>query len=319
VRGLTLALLLAGLTLAISSPARADGPGDLTVGLVSCWDMEEESGVRADSWGDNDLTANNNPGYAAGVVGNALNLVTANSQSLSSDSGDLSSGQLTLSLFFKPISNPTASINRALAGRYSTNNNQRAYQLGHISTGIRFNVSSDGSSFSTVESNFTLSIDTWYFLAGRVSGNDLKLFVDANSFSISSTIAANTNSTAPFMVGTRPDLVTFADAYIDNLVFWNIALSDDQITWIRNDGAGRSCADIIATGDAEPEPTPTPPPGSFTLPGYVYTVELPSGNEAAVQMTATAGDSIIAALILILVAATLFETARRMARAGSAR
>ena len=60
----------------------------LTDNLVAYWKLEEASGTRFDELtgcggGGCDLTANNNPGNAAGKHGNAVQLTLANSQWIS--------------------------------------------------------------------------------------------------------------------------------------------------------------------------------------------------------------------------------------------
>ena len=57
----------------------------LLTGLVSWWDLDEESGVRADSViaSGNDLTDNNTVLYAAGKIGNAASHVAAQTENLS--------------------------------------------------------------------------------------------------------------------------------------------------------------------------------------------------------------------------------------------
>lgn len=54
----------------------------LLVSLVAYWTMNEDSGTRADSAGDNDLTDNNTVGAVPGIIGNAALFVAANNEYL---------------------------------------------------------------------------------------------------------------------------------------------------------------------------------------------------------------------------------------------
>ena len=71
-----------GILVAVASPAR----DDTTVGLVSCWDFEEESGTRYDAVGDNDLTDYNTVTRGSGRDGYAASFDAANSEYLAIDS-----------------------------------------------------------------------------------------------------------------------------------------------------------------------------------------------------------------------------------------
>jgi len=51
-------------------------------GLVSWWDLDEESGIRYDSVGSNDLTDNNTVGYDNGKIVNAASFVATNGERL---------------------------------------------------------------------------------------------------------------------------------------------------------------------------------------------------------------------------------------------
>ncbi len=87
-------------------PFGGGGPfgGHATLGDVAVWwKMNEESGVRVDEVGSNDLIDNNTVGYAAGKIGNAASMVEARTEWLSRDAGvgeqviDTSSGAWSFS------------------------------------------------------------------------------------------------------------------------------------------------------------------------------------------------------------------------------
>lgn len=106
----TLSLVLFGLIWAgvwvgvvFSTPAHAPAPAiepSLWDGLVSYWKLDEESGVRYDSWGDNDLTDNNTVGFTTtSILGNAADFIATNHEYLSrSDNPSLSMGDVDFSI-----------------------------------------------------------------------------------------------------------------------------------------------------------------------------------------------------------------------------
>ena len=62
--------------------AAAAPPSTLLTGLVSWWKLDEESGVRYDAVGSNDLTDNNTVGFSTGLVGNAAHTIDGNAEGL---------------------------------------------------------------------------------------------------------------------------------------------------------------------------------------------------------------------------------------------
>lgn len=98
----------AAAALALPRAARAD---DLKTGLVSYWDLTEQSGTRADSHGNNDLTDNNTVGYAAEAWGDAADFEKDNNEYLSLADGpalEVGSNDFSISTWVKFESLPAS-------------------------------------------------------------------------------------------------------------------------------------------------------------------------------------------------------------------
>lgn len=73
------------------APANSPPPSSLENGLVSFWNLDEESGERVDDAGNNDLTDNNTVLFGVGKIDNAADLESGNDEYLShADNADLS-------------------------------------------------------------------------------------------------------------------------------------------------------------------------------------------------------------------------------------
>jgi len=73
----------------------------LLTGLVSWYKLDEESGPRSDTHGNNNLTDNNTVGYTAGKIGNAAVFVDASNESLTGGPLTQDSGDFTFSFWSK--------------------------------------------------------------------------------------------------------------------------------------------------------------------------------------------------------------------------
>ncbi len=214
--------------------------------VISSWSMDEESGVRADSHGANDLADNNTVLFAAGKIGNAANFERDNSEYLSiADNVSLSvTGALTICGWIKIESGGTV---RRIITKSNTTGDQRSYAF-QISTGddLTFTVSSDGTAGAQTTATATtfgsLSTGVWYFIVAQHDPVANTIGVSVNAGTID-TAAHSTNifdSTADFIIGTFQTLAGFYDGLVDEVVLFSEVLSQDEIDWLYNAGNGRS-------------------------------------------------------------------------------
>ncbi len=235
------ALLLTGLALLLTaSPAAAqsDTPGDLTDSLVACWDMDEASGVRYDSWGDHHLTDNNTVGAVAGLVGGAAAFDAYNREFLSlAHSSDLFVGDrfAVYAIVDIDLSELSTADIIQIVGVYGE---QRLVVA-----------KSEMWGYGVYDGRWNYSIAPytagWHILTGLYNGNDVILVVDGQPADAErSAIPAETDN--PLYVGYAPD-AGYISGSVDTTAVWQRTLTADERLWLYNDGAGRSCEEIIAT------------------------------------------------------------------------
>jgi hypothetical protein len=270
---------------AITPPAYAQHPGDLTAGLISCWDMDETSGTRYDAWGSNHLVEEIEGSYTAGLHGNAL-----------IDGYVFSLVNAPENFTFITTVNNGASV---------------------FWEGV-FSMQSIGSSVVVDFGENQLSIEnletTWQIRSiKRQSDNSVYFRIDDQGVSGSSSIDNG--------FATEFGIVPYAA--VDTTALWSVALTNSQLDWLYNDGNGRSCSDIIATSappptetpteTPTPDPTETPPPAETPTPtptpmaAAVYFTTLPSGEIGAVRMEVGAGEIIVASALGALLILQLFN------------
>ena len=241
------ALLLTGLALLLAaSPAAAqsDTPGDLTDSLVACWDMDEASGVRYDSWGDHHMTDNNTVGAVAGVVGNAAMFVEANGESLSTpDQPEFTAAEMSIVAWFRGVDTVNDYSGDIIAkwGGSPTTREWELYYHGQASPpDISFWVSPDGSALTSIKLFVPALDDVWHMAVAVIGSSGNMLAVDDGAWEASAYVApVDGDHMVRIGAGSR--------GIVDQTAIWQRAITNDERLWLYNDGAGRSCEEIIAT------------------------------------------------------------------------
>lgn len=215
-------------------------------GLVAYWPLDEASGTRRDAWGANHLTDNASVGQAVGKVAGAAQFTAASNNYLScSGTGALALGDIDLTLACWAYFD-TLSANRDLLAQTDTTGNQRGYALFFRVTGtmLRFQASTDGVTFITVDATITPATATWYYIVGWRDRAAQTLNIQVNNGAV--TAAAYTGnvfaSTAQFRIGRRSDSLGQQDGRIDEAARWNRVLTAAERTYLYNSGGGRRVA-----------------------------------------------------------------------------
>jgi hypothetical protein len=129
----------------------------------------------------------------------------------------------------------------------------------HGDNRLRFSVSPNGSTLTTVTWASTLSTGTWYFVAGEWDGTNTKLSVNGATFqttSFSGTIHSNARA---FDMGLISGSGNPLDGRIDEVGIWmGRALTQTEVSQLYNGGAGLPYDSFGAAGTPTPTPTPTP-------------------------------------------------------------
>ncbi|MDX1523469.1 MAG: LamG domain-containing protein, partial [Anaerolineae bacterium] len=234
----------------------------LAVNLQGHWTLDETTGQRLDSSGnDNHLADINGVGSVAGPVGGAADFPLANQSYLLIDdvnhTGLDITGDLTMVGWVK--FNSSEWLRQAIISKYDgDDHDQRSYRLVYRPEGtFVFNASRNGN----YQNNFELTADapngivsgTWYHLAGVYdsTGQTMALYLDGDLIgSRTVTHSSIYDSSAPFIIGADMRF-GYIDRYFDGaLDDWQVygdALTETEIE------------DLMALG-TPPAPDPPPPP-----------------------------------------------------------
>lgn len=210
--------------------------------LVAYWKLEEASGTRVDATGrGNDLTANNSPGNAAGVQGNALSVVQASSQSLTrAVSSDLLLGDtdytVTAWLNATQITN-----NKGVVGN-GDGASTWDYQIYIDTSSIRASITRNGAAGAVLTWGTPIVAGTWYFvvMTYTVATRFLRLSVDNGTMLAADNAGAHNQTGTTFSIGRRPQGSSSMAGSIDEVGVWKRILTSAEITALYNSGAGRS-------------------------------------------------------------------------------
>jgi len=200
----------------------------LPTGLVSWWNLDEESGVRYDAVGSNDLTDGNTVLYAAGKIGNAASFVKANSERLFSAVGgavNLLNDNYTYAFWMKNTSTTGYQFPLSRA-------NDAGFRRETGASTIRFFV---GATFTATTS---FSQDEWVFVAGWIGDDDKPTFSVNDGTPIVGAAATRVYNSSRLFLGTQ-GTTNYYDGELDLVGVWNRVLTAAEITELYNTGAGK--------------------------------------------------------------------------------
>jgi hypothetical protein len=305
-----LALLLVILAVSIFPAAAAPQPAPLmsnpgATGLVSCWSLNETSGNRADLYGGNTLTDNNTVGYATGKVGNAADFELDTSEYFTGNGYSLASKSFTIAGW---VNLESKTANRIIASQWDFANNRRQWQLIYQQSTDRFvfQMTTDGTfttAFSASADSFgSPSTGTWYYIVGTYNrGTSISISINGTTDTTNTANLMYTTQTAGYGMGMYNPVggTNYYDGLMDEFIFYERALTSDEISWLYNSGNGRACSVVnptptptaTATVTATVTPTPTPTVTSTATETATPTVTLtgvPSTATPTVTATVTA-------------------------------
>lgn len=229
--------------------------GTLLYRMVSAWPLDEVgTGTRFDKIAANtnnltpqntvtDESANNGTGF----YGTSARLETNFSESptlyLPGSTGVASELPFTVAFRVK-MSNSDATTNRFLFGRWRSASNSKGFGIVHTPGGnIRIQVSSDGTTNDLVSTGIAVSDDTFYIVVCRYFGDGLSANGKGFDLRVGGTAEASNYSAGGVYyasytdVGHNADFVTSGtDALIQQLYFWDRALTDEEVAILENEG-----------------------------------------------------------------------------------
>ena len=170
----------------------------------------------------------------------SLGLLSASSQYLSvSDNSNLSIvGDLTIELWYKPSSQPTAGTDNILVSKFATTGNQRSYYFSYSATSggslrLKFACDATGAGETTKERSNAMITGTWYHCACVyiASAGTVQFYLNTNPSTINSALPTSIfNSTADFQISGYEGTTSLADGFFDEVRIWNTARTSAQIS-----------------------------------------------------------------------------------------
>jgi len=215
--------------------------------LISYWKLDETSGTRADSKGTNTLTDNNTVLFLTGIINNAADFESTNSEYLSlASNSTVQTGDIdfTFTAWVKLESKP------AVAGHIISKRGASS-PSGIFEYDLRYDAKSDAFMFEVspngnYPTGYVISkylgspvIGTWYFIAAWHDSvnNILGISLNAGTANTKDYSGGAFVGTAPFQLGAASG-AEFFDGLIDEVSFWKRKLSQTEISQLYNNGAG---------------------------------------------------------------------------------
>ncbi len=205
----------------------------LPSGLVSYWQMDEDSGkTRLDSVGNCPLADmhGNVESSAVARLGRSAWFTNDASQILAAANFPTNPiTQFTLTAWVELEAEGGVSHPQAAAGHIvgKATASGRQFSLEYAGNGYnRFRASIGGA--TVLSTTPSLATGVWYFVCARFDGTALKVSQDCAGEG-STNATAPSNTTTPFTVGARSDGIIPLHGRVDNVGFWDRALTDAEV------------------------------------------------------------------------------------------
>lgn len=212
--------------------------------LVSCWTMNETSGVRYDMLGVNNMSDYNTVQVAAGKIGSAALMDINNAEYLGvSDRPTISTGDIDFTIAFW-----TNYI--TVSGGYAYFVSKNAEYTAYINSS-RFGYVTGNSGCNVNASTVLTEPNRWYFvLVSHDATNNINgIRVDNQEFSCVYGSGGGQDNSNEMKVGQNAGIIK-----VDEMAFWKRLLTSEEADYLYNNGVGRNCSEIILSVG----PTPTP-------------------------------------------------------------
>lgn len=225
----------------------------LTDNIAGYWKLDESSGDASDATGNaQTLTNNNSVSYAAGLINNAADFGTSNTNkylSRSSEVGGINGGSFTMQAWVKLRTEIPSDVYTFIVNASGANTSHTRYSIRYnYNSGTRrleFARAKPGNGADDeLDYNITLGTSSFYHLVMTYNGTTITGYVNGNSVG---TAGASGNGTinfgSYFEIGCNGDSATCgstnaASAYIDESAVWSRALSSTEVTQLYRCGLG---------------------------------------------------------------------------------
>jgi len=227
---------------------RAPGTSSpLLTNLVAYYKLGEASDIRFDATNrGNDLTPINAPANAVGKQGNALEIIQASDQEVStSTTTDLAMGDIDFTLALWVYANDPAGATEypSPLGKWVPDKEYILYYE-QSSGSFGFEISADGTTSTTVRVASPLVQGDWYFIVARHKASTDTIDISVNAGTPESTTHSGGcyNGGSPFELGYGYGNIAYGwghwDGRIDEVGVWKRYLSDAEVTSLYAGGNG---------------------------------------------------------------------------------
>lgn len=221
-------------------------------GLAAFWELEESSGTRVDSPGSSNLTDNNTVTSGVGVLGNAADFEKNASEYLSrADNAAVSIAGNANKSFVLWVKLETASALQYFVSKWS-NGTGFDYQIATDTPNNPYfvvrNAANTGNAVVTNTSLGGLSPGTWYMLYCYHDADNDQMGFSVNAGTVDTTsFSGGVNDTGTaFHVGANNTPANYYDGMMDQFGIWDRVLTSAEISFLYNNGNGRSYTEILA-------------------------------------------------------------------------
>ncbi len=215
--------------------------GALIDNLVSYWKLNEISGIRKDSTGNNDLSSTNSVGTGVGKIGNAATFIESSNQYLSvADNASLrtENTDFTISAWVKK-EDPNAFGMIASKVLSDINFAHGEYALFTINNSTYFTTYANGLNQYVNTTEPGQNNDQWFFVVAQHDATNHTNSIQVNNGNVvtRTSVAEHIASNSPFAIGYN-DFPHYFNGSIDSVGFWKRKLADNEITNLYNGGHG---------------------------------------------------------------------------------
>lgn len=225
-------------------PEAINASEELLNGLVSYWPMDEESGVRMDVHGVNSLDPRGIVSVGQGIVATSARFERVNKESFELGDGEqtgLEPSQISVSLWMNSTLSSADSGDASIVSKRSADGYQISLQdWGRLWWQIndQYLCTNEMSCGGEVREEYNdLDDSQWHHVVATYDGQNGKLFVDGNMVASKAWGPLEFDNMDPFFVG-QISGTHFFDGSIDEVGFWNRALTAEEVAMLHNDGKG---------------------------------------------------------------------------------
>lgn len=206
---------------------------------ISFWRMDEASGTRFDSVGDNDLTDINTVASGIGKRNFGADFEAANSEKLQVDEAGGATNfdfTTTFSVAFW-VKFETVTGTHTLFTKSKNAGNQRTYIFYFDGTDLNLRLSGNGTATETESVSWTPTVDTWYHLAVTYNAGSVIFYVNGFQWGVTQTSAVTSifNGDGDFVLGgDAEESGKYLDGILDDVIVYSSVLTASQIQQIMN-------------------------------------------------------------------------------------